>query len=175
MPRRADDPPAVTLLRDAAGLERALLAGMVHDPASVDRLGAVTWEDVGPKVLAPTWERAVRANPEAFGTLTVAGVADVAAQIGTFEESLRSEADQGLDAKARRRRAIWCLGAGLGHALLRSGWRVESLPGEPIRLRRDGETIEPFDAAARLVEGTLSAEAWKDLCERLRIGEIALA
>jgi hypothetical protein len=167
------DPKVLTLLRDVPGLERELLT-FLSDATTVGRMTAVTWEEVGPAVLTPVWEKTVSKSPEAFTALTVAGVADTALRLLEFEQMFPKQPEEDSDETSRHHRAMWYLGAGLANALRTAGWRVESLPGQPIRLIKDGESIEPFDVVAALSNGSMPVQVWKQRCDRLGIAGVAL-
>ena len=169
-----DGRPAISLLADVPALERELLT-FLADPSMIAKFKAVPWEDVGPTVLAPGWEKAVAANRAAFVGLTVADLPAWAATFADFEERL-PERMSGVNERARREnRGGWFLGAALGHALCRAGFTVRSLPGEPIRLVRGGETVEPFDILSALNGGKLTSEAWQERCAALGIAGLGLA
>jgi Zn-dependent protease with chaperone function len=163
---------ALSLLEDVGSLERELLT-FLADASTVESIKPLPWEKVGSAVIAPAWERAVGANRAAFAGLTVANLPDAASRLADFEARLEQR-PEGIDESGREQRGAWFLGAGLGLALRGAGWTVKSLPGDPIRLFRNGDTIEPFEMVSDLAGGKLTAELWQERCAGLGIDTIRL-
>ncbi|HKQ97070.1 MAG TPA: M48 family metallopeptidase [Candidatus Polarisedimenticolia bacterium] len=164
---------AVSLLAAVPALERELLM-FIADAAAVAGLKPVSWEDVGSTVIANAWDHAVNENRAAFSGLTVGALFATASQPGKFEATLPRRPETVLDEAGRKRRGAWHLGAGLGHALLRAGWAVTSLPGEPIRLARGSDIVEPFEAVQSMADQTLTEAAWQGRCSDLGIAGLGL-
>jgi hypothetical protein len=80
-----------------------------------------------------------------------------------------------LSSEERTGRAAFVMIAGLGMALLRSGWKVETGPGRPLELKKADATIVPHEVISRLVANAESYKDWKIRCDELGISAIPLA
>jgi hypothetical protein len=47
-------------------------------------------------------------------------------------------------------------------------------PGQAVRLEHDGAVLHPFDMVSALASGTMSAEAWRQLCTEAGIADCKL-
>lgn len=152
--------PALGLLRDLAQVEAALVIQQLDIDPSL--LPAVEWDDVGPEVVVPGWRRAVteRLLPVSADITpsTVPTISDDLAALGSaiFEHAGLTATRPEREAVARRLCAQY-----LGLAAVDAGWAVSSLPGEPVRFTRDGETIDVLDEYTRVCEGSADADAWR--------------
>ena len=59
-------------------------------------------------------------------------------------------------------------------ALRREGWTVETVPGQPLRCRRDGDTLEPYTELERALAGERGPHRWRERCIGLGIAGVAL-
>lgn len=160
----AEGPPATTLLSDLEALERALLP--------VGDLRSIAWEEVGTTVYAPQWRERAKGSAAALAGLTPTTIPATANEHAAIGLSLvGGRRDVPADVLGQIGRGV--LGSALASALLDQGWQVEALPGEPVRLRFDERTVEPFG----LVEerAGLDPDAWRARCEEVGIGELPLA
>ena len=156
----SSDPRAVTLVEDVPSLEAALITHAAG-PEKASTLEDIGWEEIGARVLRPSWGRAVTENPKAFEGVTVGGFPEVASRLTDFARSLKRQWGEPRDEDHLKRKGLWFLAAALGDTLAEAGWSVESLPGEPYRLRRGGDTVEPLTEVESLVEGRASPEDWR--------------
>jgi hypothetical protein len=62
----------------------------------------------------------------------------------------------------------------LGLALLENGWQLEAQPGS-FFLGKDANRINTAALLDELVEGKLSPEEWRKMCDELGIADLALA
>ena len=169
-----DHRPAIELLRDREGLERALLVFMTGK-RKVAELPLIEWHNVGEEVLVPQWRDLVTkwsglpAKP--LATIIVAGLpAHVARarEIGKACVSREVPTDQHADA------GRFVLAAALGAALHVAGFTADAQPGDPVALERDGHRFVPQDDVRQLAEGTLSAEAWRSRCAAAGVADLRL-
>ena len=71
-------------------------------------------------------------------------------------------------------RGVGLSGAALAVLLYREGATVKALPGEPVRMEKDGIVIEPFGLFRQFADGALTAEQWRQQCEMLGISSLDL-
>ena len=117
------------------------------------KLQPVSWDEVGPRVMVPQWQEAVKKHEEALRTISLAHLPEVA------KNGFALSMDEG-DAEARLQRCRWILGAALGLRLHQDGWKVEAPPGDTIHLRRSGEDVIPFEMVHRAAAGELAEADW---------------
>ena len=154
----AGEPAALSLLADAAAAEPGLVSTMLK-PGSPP-LRPVSWQNVGPDVLIPLWQARVQREAQLVTRQTVADIPRLIPPGSWDEES--------------RRLRVGTIGAALAVALARSGWTLESLPGESPVLRRGSETLEAFRMVHDLAVGALSPDAWQSRCSALGISGLQL-
>jgi heat shock protein HtpX len=166
-----DDRAAVELLDDLARLETDLLVHATHFLGPV--LTPIRWEDTGPRLYPKLWEEAAQQHQAQLAGVTVGGLA--ARAVGLAKAVGGAAAGQEQEEwAARLDYGTRLLGAALGSALVRAGWTIVSLPGEPIRMHRDpAAPIEPFEAVAALLRGDVGG--WAERCAAAGVADLALA
>jgi heat shock protein HtpX len=173
-PERDTNRSTSLLLKDPDRHARALLE---HDYGkdNVVKLKAIKWDDVGAKVYAQMWEEQTKAHAKWLGALT-------ADQIPSdkkwflkrgFELAKENDPDAGADYNLGY--SIHVLTCAIGALLLRQGWTIETAPGRPILVVKDGHPFNPRASIAELAEGTLASEAWKTTCASMGISGVPLA
>ena len=70
---------------------------------------------------------------------------------------------------------IHVLTCAVGAALVRQGWTIETAPGKPIFVVKDGERFNPRESITKLSGGSLSADEWKATCASLGLTGVSLA
>lgn len=158
-PEPGSEPPALSLLENAAGAETPLAASLLKPGAPA--LRPVSWSDVGIEVQVPYWEARVRRDAQVLAGQTVADIARLIPP-ATWDES------------SQRSRAL-TIAAALAVALVGSGWSVESLPAAEPVLRRGADSLAPFLVVQELLEGKLADQAWKQRAAALGIGNLRLS
>jgi heat shock protein HtpX len=133
------------------------------------RLKPIAWKDVGATVYVKCWHDLAREYASWFGRRTVDSIPSgqqVFVQLGS-ELVGREEAE--VDAAARAERAVRLFTAGLGSALTRAGWALETGPGRPLELVKDGHRLEPGALVMRLATAKETTEGWRVTCQALGI------
>ena len=173
-PDPAGEPAAISLLSDVAGLERRWFATL-FDAVSVGKLVAIAWDEVASTVLLPAWRKAVLENVVALEGATVGDLPRFVAEGQLRARLLPGFVGADDDPDARKAFVRWLAAVGTILALERAGWTIESPPGAPVSARRNGDTLLPFDALRRVVDGSLTATAWRDETSRLGVADLPLA
>ena len=165
-----DEPFASSLLRQLPRVEEALLRSMLTDPAI--ELRDVQWEETGTSVFLPVWRKSADEHADALREVTAGDLPTLVASDGTFWKRL--ELDQ-ASADDRGYALTSILGAALSARLHDTGWMCDAAPGKAVAFSRDGRTIEPFAAVAKLNRNELTPDAWIEECRAAGIDRLPLA
>lgn len=163
---------AIELLDDAGAVELELVA--FHVPkANVSAWPTVAWKDVWETVVAPGWRRLVDQHHRLLEGLTVGDLARLAADPKPFARKVRgSELCSPSPSDIQRSRLV--LECALALVLSRSGWTLETGPGEPVRARRGEDSIEPLGLLEKLVTEPEALRRWHELVARERLAAAPL-
>lgn len=171
--RAAADESAALLLKDPDRHARALLE---HNfgRENVVKLKTIAWDDVGAKVYALMWEEQAKHHAKWLGKLTADQIPSDKKWFLTKGNELAKDApDAPADYKIGF--AVHVLTCAVGAALLRAGWTIETAPGKPIVVVKDGTRFDPRASLAQLADSSITSEAWKEKCEAMMIGAVPLA
>jgi hypothetical protein len=173
-PDTGADAAAISLLTDVPALETALGASLMKPDAP--RLEPIVWNDVGARVVVPGWRRLVAGADPVVAGLSVASLPELTAdaeKLGRLLARLRG-ADAWLSQKSAARIGLSTLEGVLGLTLRHDGWQVDSQPGLPIVLGRNGSELDPRDTVEKLSSGQLTPASWRQQCAELGIGNVRL-
>src|SRR5262249_19642231 len=160
--------PATNLLADFEQSDASLF---VKELTKVN-LKPVKWEQILGDVYVPSWQKEVNCQEEALRGMTVA---DVPGQFsnGALVKRIKNPPGIVADLPQRVDIARSAVGCALCLALLRDNWTFHTLPGE-MYCEKDGQRLEPFALVQKVDRRQLTAEQWKDICERARILNLPL-
>ena len=126
----------------------------------VGRLRSAAWDALGDSLWVPQWrarrDALARARP-GIAIETLPGRLDDASVLAV---ALWGEAAKDAPRELHRQAVARELAAALAVALIEAGWSVETAVGEPVRLHRGEDHVEPFFAVAQLFAGETSRDAW---------------
>jgi Zn-dependent protease with chaperone function len=142
---------------------------------SVRQLNAITWDDVGDSIYAKEWHRLADAHVAAFGAMTIGNLPAGNKAYTELGAGVKSKGESFVDADERLGRAAHVIIAGLGAALLRAGWRIETGPGRPLELKNGESSVIPREVVGRLIEHADSHKEWKARAAAMGISDIPLA
>jgi hypothetical protein len=145
------------------------------DPESIRKLNAITWDDVADSVYAKEWTRVADAHVRWFGTQTVGSLPAGKKAYIEIGGALKNPDESIVGSEERLGRAAYVMTAGLGAALLRAGWKIETGPGRPIEMKNGDASVIPREVVARLIENADTYTEWKAKCDELGISQIPLA
>jgi heat shock protein HtpX len=168
-----DDPPATTLLTDLAGVENVLLATLVK-PEYAEKLKAIHWDDVGASVYLPQWTSLVQANTAALSGVTPESLPQLVADLKSFGLRLRTPDGEKPDEENAEGLASAVLGSVLTVLLVSRGGKVQSDPGQAVRVTVGSTTIETFGILKSFSDSKLTAEEWQRQCQELGIAGMDL-
>ena len=163
----ADSSP-VMLLKDPDRHARALLEHSFGQEQIV-KLKTIGWQDVGAKVYARIWEQTTAKHANWLGALT----ADQIPSDKKWFEKKGNELTRDIpDAPVEYRVgfATHVLTCAVGHALVQQGWTIETAPGKPIVVVKNGERFNPRESITKLADGAMTADEWKVLCQARGLG-----
>jgi len=130
------------------------------------------------------WEELVRANASLLAGATparipalLAGEAGLVARVRSGEPEEGEEVEE-LDGDTRSGLARNVLASALILALLREGWSLHCMPGDPVVLEREGKRIDLSRSLFRLGRGAeeeMRPEEWAAMIRELGIAELDLS
>jgi heat shock protein HtpX len=160
------------VLSDSEQKARELLElGVGSD--SMRQLRDIQWKDVGTTVYAEIWKRMTARHADWFGTTTIDQLPSGKRAYEDLGRQFRgkmniSSSEERIETAARM------MAAGIGTALMRAGWRVETSPGQPIELINGSARVIPREVITRLVENVNAFKEWKETCDALGITGLPL-
>jgi hypothetical protein len=171
--REAKAESSALLLKDPDRHARALLEHN-YGRDQVVKLKSIGWDDVGPKVYAQIWENTTAKHAKWLGTLTAG---QIPSDKKWFEKKGSELTKDIPDAPAEYRIGftVHVLMCAVGAALVRQGWTIETAPGKPIILVKDGGRFNPRESITKLAEGSLAVDSWKAGCESMSLSGVSLA
>jgi Zn-dependent protease with chaperone function len=159
---------SLALLDDPGAAQEAALRRLLVNEQMA--LAPLTWSEAAEKVWLPRWRAQIEESP----SLRALAPLDLPRVLGDLP-SWAAETRRGLalfSPAAEKRRLLILLGAWLTVRLDQRGFRIDALPGEPVRARRGELVVEPLVLVADLAtDWDASAAAWNDLCQALQ-GEL---
>jgi len=164
---------AISLLDNVPALEQALLNIIVRDEYR-EKLTALEWEEAGERLWIPVWREHALVYRDTFAGVTPNMLPSVVADRAGFAVKLKMVRARGQVNDDVLREQAHIVGAAIALALHARGFAVRALPGHPVTLERDGLSLAPLTALGDLASGTLTAEQWKEQCERAGISDVDL-
>lgn len=165
---------AAVMLKDPDRHARALLEHS-YGRENVVKLKAIAWNDVGAKVYALMWEEQAKHHAKWLGNLTADQIQSDKKWFLAKGNELAAKDAPDAAAEDKIDFAIHVLSCALGAALLRTGWTIETAPGKPIVVVKDGTPFNPRASIQQLAENSMTSETWKATCESMMIGAVRLA
>jgi hypothetical protein len=175
-----DGPPAIAIgaTGPALGqLDQHVRALMRHalGEAVAARLRPIDWPRVADEVYARRWHRLANEHASWLGSRTIDDLPSGRAAFAQAGASLVGEERESLTAEQWVLRAVHVFTAGVGSALLRDGWTIETAPGRPLVLVKDGHRLDPGLEISRLASGTLPEAEWRGSCTWMGIAGMPLS
>ena len=170
IPKTTDDIAPVVGDSERKGRE-LLERGVGSD--SMRQFRDIQWKDVGTAVYAEIWKRMTAAHADWFGTTTIDQLPSGKRAYEDLGRMLRGKMDIS-SSEERIGSAVYMMTAGIGAALMRAGWRVETSPGRPLELTNGSARVNPRDVISRLVEDVNAFKEWKETCDALGITGLQL-
>ena len=164
----ANDPPAISLLKDIPALESELLS-RIAGPEAAQKLKPVLWKDVGTHVWLTQWKQLVKANAAALKGITPESLPRIAGDAKQFGLKLVDLNGMGPADGRATAFAGFVLGAAFTVLLLENGASIDTTPGNAPTLTKGETTIEPFGVVNSLAAGKITAETWTQQCAALGI------
>lgn len=160
--------PALHLLGDVETAERRLIDAITVDGAEFED---VSWEEVGERLQLPRHRAVVEEYADALKGLTVASGLEWLVR-GQPKDRPFTSAEASFD--DARGVAATAIASAMIVALHDGGWRLESLPGEPIRMVRGEHALEPFGAIGLALDGKLDPDAFRASSEAEGVADLPL-
>jgi len=164
--------PALALLNNVGDEEARFLRAM-HPDLMKNPLKPVMWEERGAVVLIPTWMNSVATYGTMLEGMTVGNLVESLGRVPQIAPQIRDPKGMLLTPEQRIERARSLLAMGFAMALVGSGAKLYSSPGE-FYFELGGERLNPFELINKLSDGTISKTAWGEKCRKLGIENLPL-
>ena len=114
------------------------------------------------------WEKTTAKHAKWLGTLTAD---QIPSDRKWFEKKGKELTNDIPEAPAEYRIgfAVHVLTCAVGAALVRQGWGIETAPGKPILVVKDGARFNPRESITKLADGSIGADDWKATCASMAI------
>ena len=153
--------PAISLLRNVPQLERELLAQRLGP--EVAGYAESSWEDA-PSVQLERLRSTANTYGSVFGAINVAEAGDVARGLARYRDGFRrllpEEHRTAMPDHVVQRGLLDTLASLVVVTGTRAGIELSGKPGEPMELRRDGVTLNPWDLLGLISRGEQAPHVW---------------
>ena len=173
-PRENPRDATAVMLKEPERHIRALMDYM-YGKDNVSKLKPIKWDEVGSKVYATMWTGMVEEHAKVLGTLTADQIPSDKKWFmkkGAEVASLHNRMDVGAEDHIEYAKHV--LLCAVGAALVTQGWTIETAPGRPLNVVKDGNHFEPHVAIGKLGDGTMNIDEWKATCQSLGISGVLL-
>jgi heat shock protein HtpX len=164
----------VALLKDPDRHAKALLEHNFGRD-NVVKLKAINWAEVGPTVYGQIWTSQAKEHAKWLGKLNADQVPSDKKWFLAKGKELAAKDFPDAPPEYHIGFLMHVLICGIGTALLARGWAIETAPGRPIELVKDGARFNLRESLNRLAEEKMSADEWKAMCDSLGINDLPLA
>src|SRR5580704_5970173 len=171
-PADKDGEMAISLLEQPETTELQFLE-LMNPKLARNSLRQVGWDEIGQTVTIPSWKTAVGEYAPMMNGMRVGSLPEVVKNLPQMGSKIRDPRGMLLSPQQRTRRAGQLFGMALGLALLENGWQLEAQPGS-FFLGKDANRINTAALLDELVEGKLSPEEWRKMCDELGIADLEL-
>jgi Zn-dependent protease with chaperone function len=165
--------PASGLLNDVDSEELRFLRA-ANPGMPTNSLKRVSWEELGSKVLIPSWANSVAEYASLLQGITAENLPEALGRIPHIAPHIRDPKGMLLRPEQRVERARLLLSAAFGLALVDHGWTVHSRPGN-FHLDHGANQLHPHKLVLQLSDGAISKEAWATRCKEMGITGIPIA
>jgi heat shock protein HtpX len=172
-PGEKDGELAISLLEQPELAELQLLE-LANPKLGQNSLRQVGWDEIGRAVTIPAWKAAVGEYAAMMNGITAGGLPEVLKKLPQMGSKIRDPRGMLLTPEQRTQRAGQLFGMALGLALLDKGWELQAQPGS-FYLGKGADRINTWALMDELVEGKVSPEQWRKMCDELGIADLALA
>ena len=173
-PRENPKDATAVMLKEPERHIRALMDHM-YGKENVSKLKPIKWDEVGTKVYTAMWHDLTVEHTRWLGTLTADQIPTdnkwwlrKGAELASQHDRPDAGADELVDYV---KHVLLCA---IGNALVRLGWTIETAPGRPLNVVKDGRHFEPHVPIGKLADGTMNVDEWKATCESLGLAGLLL-
>lgn len=155
----AQDWPAIDLLTNPAMAEREMIA-FLSPGGTAKTWPGITWKEAGPKVYLPIYTDLTRKHFNVFNKLTLRSVPEVVGRLAAFGRNFMEPGMEHGGEELFKKLGERGLGAAVVTVLCGQGWECSALPGDKIRLQKEGKELIPFEEIEKLSESKTPKEDW---------------
>jgi heat shock protein HtpX len=161
------------LLKDPDRHARALLEHN-YGRDNVVKLKTIGWTEVGAKVYAQIWEQTTAQHAKWLSTLTADQIPSDRKWFEKRGYELTKDVEE-APAEYRIGYVVHVLTCAIGALLLGKGWQIETAPGKPIVLVKDGERLHLRESIMKLADATLPVDEWKSTSKSIGVDGVPIA
>ncbi len=138
-----------------------------------NELPSIRWTEVGQEVWIPHWTRQAEAFATSLEPLTASSAADVATNLDSF---LAGADAHTMSADEKTELAATTIACALAVSLAKNGWSVATMPGDRVRMTKEGVEIDPFGMSQKFfAQGELSREDWQAIVDNAGVSALSLS
>jgi hypothetical protein len=161
------------MLKEADRHAKALLEHNIGRD-EVTKLKTIGWSEVGVRVYAQLWEAQAKDHAKWLASLTADQLPSDRQWFEKQGNQLTKHVEE-ASAQYRINYAVHILSCAIGVLLLRHQWTIETAPGRPLVLVKDGVRLNVSELLGKLAAGSMPVDDWKALCRLMAIEGVALA
>jgi heat shock protein HtpX len=157
--------PAADLFTNLPSLEKELLGFVLGDPQA-RQWPSVDWAGAGMKALYPAYKKILSQRSNYFKGITFEGVPAQLQNLVPFGRKFISPGQENLTPQQLSDMGLDWLSTAFAVGMADQGWTLFGFPGEKLWVEKDRTRLVPYDLLKGMKEGQLTAEGWKEYCER---------
>lgn len=161
------------LLKEPERHSRALIEHNIGKD-EMTKLKTIGWTEVGAKVYAQLWADVVKKHAKSLAVISADQLPSDKKWFERQGQQLTTDIPE-APAEYRTGYAVHVFNCAIGVILLRQGWMIETMPGKPILLVKDGTRVNLGETLHKLAMARMSIDEWKALCGSMGIDGVKLA
>jgi heat shock protein HtpX len=165
--------PAVSLLQGLPELERELFRTL--NPDKSETLKPIAWDEVLGAVYVPYWGTLAQKHRSDLAGIALGNLPETVGRIDELGEKLAETARLVSTPEDIKGYTTYAIYAAAASKLVELGWQATAGFVSYVTLSRGDLSWEPLPRISELVNGTLPADQWQELCAKLGIAEIRLS
>ncbi|MEM7800972.1 MAG: M48 family metallopeptidase [Chloroflexota bacterium] len=168
--RESDERPATSLLGSLPGLESEIFTSLAH-LNGVSRFNPIDWEKIGSKVYLPGWKQTYQNYGKGLNGITLEQLPEIAGAIGAH---IPTDWQSNTTPESRAAQFRTVIGIGIALLLQQNGWEIKTQVEDQAYFICEDMTIFPFKISDMLATGEMSADSWREICQRAKLGAVDL-
>ena len=167
-----DNSPAMGLVNDIYDLELQLLLQRFGPAAR--RFRPIIWTDSGELAYVPYAHEAAKLFEPALSSNKVSDIPGIISDPAPFMNKVRAHVNVSTTDEPAKVTAFRASLYALVTVMKREGWSVESLPGEPVTMTKNGRSVHPQVAISGFMEEQPDTGKWNVFVTEAGIADLPL-